>query len=76
MLAASVVEDEEQISLLSHISLPSAAAVVPASIHVMGVRATIYIYDSGILLVRVEVRRLHHAIVEVGLAVVSLQSAA
>ena len=76
VLAATVVEDEEQVSLLCHVGLPSAAGVVPAGIHIVGVRTTIYIYYSRILLVRVEVHWLHHAVVEVCLAVVGLDGTA
>ena len=42
----------------------------------MGVRSAIYIYNGRILLVRVEVHRLHHSPVEVGFAVVCLDRTA
>ena len=60
VFATTVVEDKEQIALLSHVSLPTTAAIVPTSIHVVGMRTTIYIYNCRILLVRVEVYRLNH----------------
>ena len=76
VLTASVIEDEEQKALLCHVGLPATAAIVPTGIHVVGMRSTIYIYNSRVLLVRVEVDRLHHSPVEVGLAVGSLDGTA
>ena len=75
ILRATVVEDEEQIALLSHIGLPTTRGVVPAGIDVMSVRTTIDIDNGGILLLRVEVDGLHHAIIQVGHAIGSLHRA-
>ena len=74
MLRASVVENEENITLLSHVCLPAAAAIVPACVNVMCVRTTVNIHYSRIFLVRIEVYRLHHTPVKVGCAVGSLHS--
>ena len=71
MLRASVVENEENITLLSHVCFPTAAAIVPACVNVMCVRTAVHIDNSRILLVRVEVYRLNHTPIEVGCAVSS-----
>ncbi len=76
VLASTVVEDEEQIALFCHVGFPTTARVVPARIYVVGMRSTIYIYNGRILLVWVEVYRLHHSPVEVGFAIGSLDGTA
>ena len=72
MLRASVVEDEENIALLRHISLPGTTCPMPGGIHVMGVRSAIDIDHCGVFLAGVEIVRLHHAEIEVCNAVGSL----
>ena len=75
MFAASVVEDEHDVSLLRHIRLPRTAVPVPRSLDVMGVRTAIDIHHGGVFLAGIEVGWLHHAVVEVGLAISSLDTA-
>jgi len=76
VLTATVVEDEEQIAFLCHVSFPAAAAIVPASVDVVGMRATVDVDDGRIFLVLVKANGQYHAIIEVGLAVGSLDGAA
>ena len=66
MLAAAIVEDVEQIAFVSHIGLPTAAAIVPAGFDIVGVGTAIDIDDGGILLGGVEACGLDHTPVEVG----------
>ena len=73
ILTASIVEDEEQVALLRHVGFPSTGRIMPPCVYVVGMRATIYIYNSGILLVGVEVHGLHHAPIEVSHAVSGFQ---
>ena len=49
---------------------------MPGCVYVVGVWATIYIYNSRIFLVGIEVNGLHHSPVKVSLAIGSLQSSA
>ena len=69
VLAATVVEDKEHIALLRHVGLPRTTAVVPAGIHVVGVRSAIDIHHRGVFLGGVEVVGLHHPVVQIGNAV-------
>ena len=76
VLAATVVEDEQEIAALGHIGLPTAAAVVPACIHVVGMGSTINIDHRGIFLIGVKIHRHHHAVIQVGAVVSGLDAAA
>ena len=75
ILRTAIVENKDDIALLCHIRFPRTTGPVPASLHVMSVRTTIDINYGWIFLVGVEVVRLHHAIVEVGHAICSLDTA-
>ena len=68
----SVVEDEEQIALLSHICFPAAARIVPACLHVTYAGASVDVYNGRIFLVRIKAYRLHHSVIQVCGAVGSL----
>ena len=63
VFAPSVVKDEDDVSLLCHVRLPRARAVVPAGIHVVGMRSAIDIDYGGVAFCGVEVGRFHHAVV-------------
>ena len=76
VLAAAVVEDEEHVAFLRHVGLPAPRHIVPAGLHVAGVRTAIDIDDRGVFLRGIEMRGLHHAVVEVGHTVGSLNGAA
>ena len=76
VLAAPVVEDEEEVAALGHVGLPTAAGVVPACVDVVGVGAAVDVDHGGIALGGVEADGHHHAVVEVGDAVVGLEGAA
>ena len=70
---ASVVDDEHQIAFRGHIRLPATTHIMPGGIDTMGMRTSIDIDDGRVFLLGIEVDRLDNAIVEVGLAVGSLQ---
>jgi len=69
VLAAAVVNAEDDVALLRHIGVPAAAAPVPGCLHAMGVGTAVNVHDGGVFLAGVEVGRLHHAPIEDGLAV-------
>ena len=76
VLAAAVVEDEQQVTTLGHIGLPTAAGPMPTCIHVVGMRSAIDIDHGGVLLLGVKIDGHHHAVIQVGRAVGGLDAAA
>ena len=76
ILAATVVEDEDDIAFLSHVGLPGTGSPMPGGLYVVGVRTAIDIDHGGVFLSGAEVVGLHKAVIEVGLVVGGLDGAA
>ena len=76
ILATTVVKDEKQITTLCHVGFPTAAAPMPAGIHIVSMRTAIHINHRGIFLGRVKINGHHHAVIEVGAVIGSLDRAA
>ena len=62
---ATVVEDEDDESLLRHVGLPTAQAIVPIGVDVARHGASVNVNDGGILLRGVEVGGFYQAIVKI-----------
>ena len=75
VLAASVVEYEQDIALLGHVGLPTATGPMPGSLYAVCMRTAIDVNHSRIFLVGIEVGGLYHTPVQVGHPVVSLDAA-
>ena len=75
ILAAAIVEDEDNIAFLGHVGFPGARGPVPGGLHVVGVGSAIDIDHGGVLFIGVEVSGLHHPVIEVCRAISRLDTA-
>ena len=62
VLAATIVNDEDDVAFLRHVCLPRTTGPVPGSLYIVGVRTTIDIHHCGIFLFRVEISGLHYPV--------------
>ena len=74
-LTAPVVQDEHQVALGSHVGFPSTQAPVPGCLHVVGMRTAIDVDDGGVFLLGVKTDGFHHAVIQVGGAIIGLDAA-
>ena len=65
MFRATVVKNEQQVTFLCHVDFPTTGQIVPASIHIVGMRPSIDVDDCRIFLRSIKIHGFHHTIIQV-----------
>ena len=75
VVTSTVVEAEHDVTFVGHVDIPATCTVLPTAGDHLGVRTAVYIDDSGVFLVRIEVSGLYDAVVKISHTVGSLDGA-